>query len=298
MGRTVVFLLIFISSLFSLQPGETGFSFLKIPPSVNNAILSYGAVAEGSDIASVFYNPSIPQERRAISFSVSSYIAQIKYGNLVLSLRDFRMGFFYLNSGSMAKFDRDGNYLGRFSTNHIAIFFAKKTGLSNLLNFGTTFKFVYQGIDRYNSIAVALDYGVYYLFPKVKGLALGASLRNLGYEIKPFLRERSYLPIEMLVGGSFHPSEGVLLTFGVSSSIDYPFSFSLSGKLRIIKPLEIGVGYNSKGKELSTGGSKDILNGFSFGIFLGLEDKKVGYGYTPFGELGDIHRIEVSLLLP
>lgn len=281
--------------LFALSTGETGYNYLKIPVGPWGRLYSAAYVALEGDPFEIFHNPASPKPYNTVGLDIARYVAGISHGSASYCLSpDLGIGAAFLNSGSMTKTDSLGNVLGTFSTNHLAVLLSKRRVIGPRLDGGLNLKLLYQGIDTKNSIALAFDLGVLYK-PAVTGLSIGASLRNVGYELKPFNEKRFILPMELALGASFSPSPDLKVAAGADFSIDYPFSLSIAGQYSVVPMLILGIGYSSKGKELSTGGGEDILNGFSFAASVNVLKIGLQYVFTPFGKLGDIHRIGTVL---
>jgi hypothetical protein len=286
-----VFILVF--SLYALEPGETGYNYLKIPVSVYQVILNDAYTAYSEDINAFFSNPAVFRNPMTISGEGTRYVGGINLGTFSFGIsKDLSIGAFYLNSGKMAKIDENDNYLGEFSVNQIALLLSRGYSISEKLRIGGNVKGLFQNIDNYSAWGIAIDLGAYYDFRE--DIKLGASLKNLGYEVKPFISERSILPVAATFGGIWIPNRVWKIGAGFTSSIDRIFTLSLSALLTPFPILTVGAGYNTASRDLNTGSERDILNGFSFGLVLRWKSLKVGYAFVPFGDLGDIHRIGIS----
>ena len=290
--KKIAILILAGQALWAVDKGDLGYDYLRIPPSVNGHLFMYSMVAypHGADILN--YNPALMSEREA-DFAASSYIAGVKLGSLSLSSGGkWGLSLFYLTSGTMDEIDENGEVTGSFSTSHLAIGAARKEKLRERMDVGATFKLLYQGIDGYSSFALAFDLGVSYR-PGREGLTFGASLRNLGYEVKPFVDERAMLPTELLLGAVYEIGS-LTLGAGISSALDQPFALSLTGLWSPSPFLEVGLGYTTERGDLKTGGERDILNGLSAGFNASVRGVHVGYSYTPFGDFGDIHTLSLG----
>ncbi len=291
----VLLLKLMTVTLFSISVGEVGYNYLKIPQGPWGSLYQAAFVAMEGDPFEIFHNPASPKPYNTLGADVTSYVGGITQGSVAYCLSpDLGFGAQFLNSGSMVKTDTLGNELGTFSTNHLALLLSKRRVIGPRLDGGVNLKFLYQGIDKENSMAFAMDFGVLYRPPLI-GVSVGATLRNLGYEIKPFISKRYLLPIELDLGATYRVLPGVRFGAGLAFSLDYPFAFSFAGEYRVFPMLTLGVGYTTKGKELSTGGGGDIINGFSFAASFRLFKVGLQYVFTPFGKLGDIHRIGTTL---
>ncbi len=281
------------SVLFAFNKGELGYDYLRIPFTPRGYLFMFSRVAYPCGTDAVAFNPALISEE-GISFSASSYVTGIKMGILSASLKgDWGASILYLNSGSMERIDENGNVLGNFSTSHLALCAAKKSKFRENMAFGVGIKLLYQSILDYSSLGVAFDIGAVYRYPSIDGLILGAALRNLGYELKPFVDERSMPPAELLLGATYETG-ALTLGLGISSALDRSFALSLTGQWEVSRYLTFGVGYTTDRRDLDTGSGKDILNGLSAGFDISYRSIEVTYSFTPFGDLGDIHTIGVQ----
>lgn len=281
-------------AIFSLSVGETGYNYLKIPQGPWGRLYQAAYVAFEGDPFEIFHNPASPKPYKTIGADVTKYVAGIAQGSFAYCLSpDIGFGASFLNSGSMTKTDSQGNELGTFSTNHLALLISKRKVIGPRLDGGANLKLLYQGIDTKNSFALAFDLGALYK-PPFPSLSVGASIRNLGYEIKPFIDKRFLLPVQLDLGASYKIL-GIKVGAGAVFSIDYPIAVSFAGEYRVLPMMTLGIGYTSKGKELSTGSGEDIINGFSFAASFKIFKVSLQYVFTPFGKLGDIHRIGTVL---
>lgn len=288
----VVGILFLAFSLYAVKPGETGYNYLKIPVGVYQVILNDSYTAFEDDLLSFFTNPAVPRTPRTISGEGTKYVGDINLGTFAFGVsEDLSFGAFYLNSGKMAKIDKEGQYLGEFIANQIAFLVSRGHPLSENLRIGGNVKLLYQNIDEYSAWGIAFDFGA---FLDRDNLKFGASLKNIGYEIKPFINKRSILPIAATFGGIWIPNRYWRLGVGFTSSIDRLFTLSYSILFQPFPILTMGAGFNSLGRDLNTGAERDILNGFAFGAILRWKTIRVGYAFVPFGDLGDIHRIGIS----
>jgi hypothetical protein len=286
--------------LLNLSVGETGYNFLKLNQGPWGRLYSSAFVAFEGDPFEIFYNPASPKPYNTLGLDVTRYVAGITWGSFAYCLNpDLGFGAVFVNSGEMTKTDSLGtdslgNELGTFSSSHLGILLSKRRVVGPRLDGGINLKFLYQGIDNKSSFALAFDVGALYK-PPFPGLSVGLSLRNLGFELKPFEDKRFLLPVSLALGVSYSPIPDIRIASGMEFAIDYPVALSIGGEYKILPLLTIGVGYTSRGRELNTGAGKDILNGFSFALSLHAFKVKVQYVFTPFGELGDLHRIGTIL---
>lgn len=288
-SQTIVNILL-ISGLLGNQ-GSAGYSYLRIPLSAEEAIFGYGFAALRNTPLN-HYNPAVLGTKGSFNIYGISYLAGIRAGGLSYNLKnDIGLTLFGINSGSMTKMDTLGNELGTFSTNHIALKGSYNRDVTNSLVMGLSLGFLYQGIDKYNALGIGVDFGMTFDPPNIP-VTLGAVLRNLGFELKPFDSVRVN-PTPELVLSSVSEVFGAEIAGGISLSADRS-AFSIGVIYLLNRFISVGVGFNSIGLQANIGGGEDILNGWNAGLRISLRNLMFGYVFTPWGPLGDIHRIEVT----
>ncbi|MBI5242460.1 MAG: hypothetical protein HY922_02100, partial [Elusimicrobia bacterium] len=130
--------------------------------------------------------------------------------------------------------------------------------------------------------------GALYRVPEAPGLALGLAVQNIGPTVK-FQQASENLPLNIRMGGAYaftirgqksalalditkERSEGALIGFGAETIV--------------AKALALRLGYNTRnaaGPGVSVGVGW-LLSNFSF-----------DYAFVPFGDLGNAHRLSVTL---
>ena len=282
--------LLLISGLLG-NPGSAGYSYLRIPVSVEEAIFGYGfAALKNANLN--HYNPAILGMGGSFNLYGISYLAGVMAGGLSYNFGE-NMGItlFGVNSGAMTKTDTLGNELGTFSTNHIVLKGLYSKNVSKSVVAGLSLDLLYQGIDRYNAIGIGIDLGVKFE-PGYMPVSIGAVIRHLGYELTPFDSVRVNPTPDLVLSGAYDVS-GLEIGAGVSLSTDRS-AVSIGAMYKVNRFISAGLGFNSIGLQANLGGGEDILNGWNAGIRINVRNITVGYAFTPWGPLGDIHRIEVS----
>lgn len=281
---------VLVSGLLGNQ-GSAGYSFLRVPASVEEAIFGYGFAALKNTTLN-HYNPAILGTNGSFDIYGISYLAGIRAGGLSYNLSD-NMGvtLFGINSGSMIKTDTMGNELGTFSTNHIVLKGLYNREISESIVAGLSLDFLYQGIDKYNAFGISVDFGIRFV-PSYMSVSFGAMVRHLGFELKPFDSVRVNPTPELVFASAFNAS-GLDIATGVSLSTDRSV-VSVGTMYKINRFISVGVGFNSLGLQANIGGGEDILNGWNAGFRINVRNIMFGYAFTPWGPLGDVHRVEVS----
>jgi len=167
---------------------------------------------------------------------------------------------------------------------------------SNDLSFGVTAKFIIEKIDSYTSDAMALDIGALYRFDRGR-TSVGLAVLNLGTQLKGLTKSHKD-PLPLVVDAGFsHSLRGLPLT--VNGDITYPFDneiyFALGGQFESFNPFLLRIGWSSAGRDYKTGSSKDKFGGFAGGFGYHYQDYGIDYSYSSYADLGNVHRVTLSL---
>jgi len=157
------------------------------------------------------------------------------------------------------------------------------------LTIGANAKYFQEKLDEWTSGGAAFDIGALYAFDKA-GVAIGFAAQNIGPDIR-FETVDEPLPTTMRLGvtHAFDISgEATKFTYGldlVKPRFEALY-VSAGAELNIMKTLDIRAGYCGQeyrlGDGISFGGGISILNGL-----------KLDYAWSPYGDLGNFHRISV-----
>lgn len=298
--------------IFNVDPnpnaGVTGYAFLRISPSAKTAAMANTTIGfETNSSISGFdfmYNPATNISNTNISTGYISYLADISLGAIgyaqakpLVFLKSGGIGVTYLNSGQMKRTDEQGSELGTFAVSYLNL---NAIGSVNLLNdqltVGAGIKLLYGSIDTFIGLAGALDLGLRYK-PTIPNLTLGAVVKNLGVSFKPFDETNDELPLDIGIGTSYLLTNNITLAFDIHKPTDNSMLFNFGVQAWLNDYLALRTGYTSLGKYYKTGGSADILSGFSVGLGVKYSKYQLDYSFTPMGDLGRLHHISLSLVL-
>ncbi len=289
-------LLLLLMSI-GLSKNDFGYNFLLLPFGVDGAVFKTSVISNSNSPSVSFYNPSFISNSTFTSF-VSSYLVNTGYGGITYRLaKNLQIGSLFFTTGSMDRIDEEGVITGTYSSNYITFFARYIPGktfnfMGNTIYAGIGGKLLYQNIDDRNSLALAVDIGGHIL--PIKRLTVAFALTNVGYEIKPFEEKRYLPPATIVVGASYEATQKLHLLFSGGYEIDYGLISDFGVDFSPIDILSVRAGYSLKGKDLNTGGTWDIINGFSFGVKFKVRKIKFGYSIVPMGELGLTHFVGVS----
>ena len=301
-------MIVFLSAqLKVLGSIDSTFTFLEIGRGARPVGMGEAFVAMSDDVNSIYWNPAGLSKIRFSELTVSylKYIIDINSGHLAYTMPVrigvLGIGIIYLDYG---KFDltTEENPLGvgiTYTAYDIASIISYGFCISNKLAFGLSMKGIYEKIYNYDANAVAIDFGVLYKTP-INNLNLGFVVKNLGVQTKAFIDEKYNLPLAFTLGFAWYGfSEKLRLSVDLTRFYE-PISdkiIDISAGIEYLwkNLISFRFGYQTKGDELKTGSSKDCITGFSVGLGFKIKRLIIDYAFLPFNELGDTHRLSLSI---
>ncbi len=280
-----------------LSKNDFGYNFVLLPFGADGAVFKTSVISDSISPSVSFYNPSFLSNSTYSSF-VSSYLVSTGYGGVTYRpTENLQFGALFFTTGSIDKIDSEGVKIGTYSSNYIGIFARyipdqTLNFMEQKIHIGFGGKLLYQNIDDKNSLAVVMDAGGH--FSPMKRVTFAFALTNLGYEIKPFEETRYYPPVTITAGMSFKAFDKLNLLVSTGFEADYGLIADLGVDFTPVKIFSLRAGYSLKGKDLNTGGTWDVINGFSLGVKFKVRKIKFAYSVVPMGELGITHFVGVS----
>lgn len=290
----VATLLISSAAKLNAQSASNAASFLEIDAGARGAAMGGAFTAVADDASSVFYNPAGPALVRSqeLMLSHSQWLEglwndQISYVQPVSDKLTFFTGVAALAGPPLDKLDIAGNKTGSFMAFDGAIGLGAALVLGEDLYGGVNFKTICQQVDNGRALAYAGDVG---FIKQAKILRIGASVQNVGTKMKLY-QESFDLPLTYRVGAAFRildkywlsaesvkiGKNGAVVSAGAEGEI--PFTKTEVGYLR--------VGYRG-------GRAKNTGAGISGGIGIKAGPLYADYAFSPFGDLGDTHRLTIG----
>lgn len=135
-----------------------------------------------------------------------------------------------------------------------------------------------------NADAFAIDAGIKYTLFEIWDM--GIAINNLGSRLK-YMSESDNLPLCVRIGNSVR-----LLDNALSLSMDLikyrytDFEISLGIEYDLLKMVGFRLGYNSR--------NSDVDEGLTAGLGFHIKGFSLDYGYVPYGELGNSHRVSIG----
>ena len=297
-----------LSFQYSFSETNTVFDFLRNDVSPRAAALAGSFVTVTGDPNSLFYNPAgmSTLETPMGSIGFFKHLLDINAGYLSFSMPYEDLGYFgagivYTNYGTFDQTDDLGNTLSSFSASDFALTLGYSNIVEDNIHVGINVKFIYSSIASYTSTGLAGDFGILYAIPDSK-VTLGASVRNIGTQLKSYMSTKEDLPLDFAVGASVIP-RGLPLLLNLNfhklnedqdTFTDRFRAFTVGGEFTLSKVLQARVGFdNEKRKDLKVGTSSGLA-GFSGGVGITVNEYKVDYSLSSLGSIGNLHRISIG----
>ena len=211
MLRKLVLLLSFLLSAvsFSQIGGQAVYQFLNLAQSPRQAALGGKTVTVVDyDVNQAFYNPATinADMHNRLSVNYGSYFGEVSYGTAAYAytydrhLQTFHAGISYINYGSFEGRDELGNLTSDFTGSEAALSFGYAYNLPwTDMYIGANAKLISSTLESYNSWGAAVDLGFLYV-DYDNDINYGLSVRNLGFQLKPYENTNEKLPLAIDAG--------------------------------------------------------------------------------------------------
>lgn len=278
--------------------GEESASFLKLGVGARAAGLggAYTSIASGLEAAA--WNPAglAATSKKELGAMHSELAAGTRY-NFLGYAQPTRHGalaayIVHLNQGALGGRDSEGRLNGGFTAAESAFAFGYGRNVGST-SIGASAKIVHSRISGDSGQTVAFDLGaarsIGNIGPGKTGL--GLTVQNLGPGLR-LLDRSSPLPLTLSMGADYG------LPFGLTMAADVRHrtysrgaELSLGTEFRVISGLALRAGYASSHAPLSGSAKISDLSGFAAGIGLKVLSYSIDYSMTPYGGLGNAHRV-------
>jgi len=222
------YIFLLISILFISIPamaqigGNSVYKFLNLTSSARTAAMggSFLAVKDG-DLTQVLFNPSVLDTKMDNSMALSfvDFYTDVNYGFASYAKSFNNIGTYhatmqYINYGEFTYADETGQTYGTFTANELAMNIGWGRNLDSLWSIGSNIKFIYSGLEDYQSYGLAVDVAGSYHNPK-NDFTMSLIFRNIGVQLKPYRSGHNEpLPFE--------------INFGLSQKLKHlPFRYSI-----------------------------------------------------------------------
>jgi hypothetical protein len=279
-----IFLIIALLSSVMLpqSAGNNGLSFLKFGFGARNIAMGDAGTSASNDVTSLFYNPSslAGKEDSEVMFMHNEWIQDVKseVGGIrsVLFGLPVALGFNLTSISDIEVRQKPGEPETTFDASY---FFASiSTGffIVDEISFGTSVKYLYEGLYTDEGTGWAVDFGATYFTP-ISGLTATAVYKNLG-SMNSLRNESTKLPAELRIGSaySFGLSDS---DFGITAvgefqkyTLEDETHFNFGGEVIYNKVIALRVGYQTGYR----------IRDFTGGIGLVWGNLNFDYAFVPF----------------
>jgi len=183
------------------------------------------------------------------------------------------------------------NSNGFFTSKDMIIGASYGKAMNPNLNFGLSIKYINSKIDNYKADGYAGDLGIIYSEENMfsQPVKIGFVIKNLGTKIK-YDKEKESLPTEYRIGFAsfFNLSKDVNLLPAIDLSYikDEKVNVNVGAEISYLNSFFVRCGYDN---------SIDIGNKLSFGAGYKIKNISIDYAFTSYDELGDGHRISLTI---
>lgn len=285
------------SALFAGEKGEEAAPFLTMPADAKGAAMgeAYSAAATGAD--GIWYNPAGMSRSDSPSITVmhSLYLEDITYSALgfafpLLNNDAIGVGASMLRAGTIEGRDNTGATTPSYSPRDLSlrVGYARSFGGTSL---GASLFYLRSTIAD-TAATGGLNLGVQQILGPVS-LAIG--LENFGGKLK-YEKVAEPLPQRLRFGTVFHFVRNVAMSLDVfkpkTGSTRFSAGTEYHRDLNDTIGLSVRGGYNGRSSDGISG-----LTGITAGAGVSIGDVELDYAWIPFGNLGDTHRVSMSIHL-
>lgn len=287
---TIIILILFTTPVFALGAGESCASFLKISVGPKAIGLGEAFTAVADDVTAIYWNPAGLSQINSHQFIFmhNLWFEDITHNFIGITIPSKNKQVLGLGMITLVIDD-----IEKRSTEYdlIPIDTFKATDKAFIIswankNVGINIKLISQQIDDKKGRGVAFDMG--WLHQLSQNIKIGAVLQNWNEikEMKIYKKEFNY-PTILRLGTSYKRNDLLL-------AIDFykPFDNKLSIHFGLEKSYErfyLRGGYRYK---LNT--TNEPLSGVTLGFGCKFKNYQLDYGYVPYPDLGNTHRVSVT----
>ena len=339
-GVCIIIFILFLSLSGFTQIGGKGiYKFLELTNSARIASLGGKNISlKDDDLNLAYQNPALlnSQMHHSVVLNYVGYISDVKFGYFSFAHRKKETGTFaggiqYINYGKFTAANPSGIKTGTFSAAEYALHFSySRPLLDSNLRAGVAVKPIISNMERYTSIGLAADLGLYYNFPD-QLLQLGLVLKNTGHQLTPYYGAHyEKLPLNLLLGISknlkhapfrftvtFHHLNNWSLRQNFDKKDNSELSQSLNNtgntetkwesalketmyhtilgtEIHLLQNFAINIGYNLQRRQELMMENEKGLYGLSIGFNLNLAGFNISYGRSSYHRAAGSNHFSVS----
>lgn len=291
----------------SASAGTSTSQFLKVASGARGAALGEAYAALADDAFALDWNPAglINVKTNSMVFMHSPYLAgtyadYVAYAETAGEVGAWGVSFKYMNFGKIERTDSSGLDMGDFNPYDTAVnvgFACYITGFNKdpeeRFVLGATGKFVRsQILSADNTVSADIGLNLPYMFDNNFRMSLVAQnvMGTLRYD-----KEEAPLPLTLRLGSVTKLADYMTLTTDIIAVNDgLPFlAMGAEGRIGFGESTDLFLraGFNTRAVS-DLGGTRN----FALGSGVRLGNYQVDYAFSPFGDLGTVHRISASIV--
>lgn len=211
MLKRKLILLLFLTAFsnYAQIGGKYVYQFLNLSQSPRQAALGGKTVTVVDyDVNQAIYNPATinGDMHKQLAVNYGSHFGEVSYGTAAYAYtwdqhyQTFHAGVQYVNYGDFDGYDEFGNATSSFTGSEAALSLGYAYNIPwTDFYMGANVKFISSTLESYNSWGTAADLGFLYIDEK-NDINYGLSVRNLGFQIKPYADTNEKLPLSIDAG--------------------------------------------------------------------------------------------------
>ncbi|MBD3724082.1 MAG: type IX secretion system protein PorQ [Flavobacteriaceae bacterium] len=207
--KLILFFLLITISNYAQIGGKYVYQFLNLTPSPRQAALGGKTVTVVDyDVNQAIYNPATINGKmhNQLAVNYGSYYGEVSYGSGAYAytwdrhVQTFHTSVQYVNYGTFEGYDELGNATSNFTGSEAALSFGYAYNIPwTDFYVGANVKLISSTLESYNSWGAATDLGFLYIDDR-NDINIGLSVRNLGFQIKPYDNTNEKLPLAIDAG--------------------------------------------------------------------------------------------------
>jgi long-subunit fatty acid transport protein len=277
-------------------------AFLMIPVDARGAALGGADTALANDSSAIYWNPAgLSRDNQPdLGLDDAEMYADTRYDYASLSAPTrwgtVGAGFGYLSQGTIDGRDENRQPTGSFTASDSVFTLGLGRRIGGGLSLGAGVEVVDSKIANVEAQDAALNLGADYDF-RFAPVSLGFAVQNLGPGMQ-FLDQTNQLPLTLALGMAYRLPVGLDLIADIKErpySDDFEYDFGTEYTLLAGFALRAGYTQAPAAQQTATSGPGVFGSGLGIGVGVKVAAVRMDYAFTPYGELGDVQRISLSL---
>ena len=277
--------------LHGVYSGTRVFEFLKIDTTARPSAMGGTFVGIADDVNAINYNPAGLGllDNNQVVFMHNQWFQEIKQEYLAFSHSSgLGIALNYFNYGTIKETtisNPRGTGLDDFSNYDGAADLGYGSKINDKLAIGFNLRYIQGKISDYKGWAVSSNLGCLYVTP-IEKLTMGVVIQNISTKVK-FIDTKEELPLIFKIGFGYKLLNDKLTAgFDLGQQIDNEkILFNIGAEYLPIKFLALRSGINTR---------NETDTGITAGIGFNYSSCNLDYAYSPYGDLGDTHKIALT----